>query len=412
MRTARLAIIGACIVSTAAAAMPQVQVDIPGLVPTRPPSDIRMPQIAEPKADKDVRRRSNASSERSALRAFEFDGTPVVVQPTDAVPDPSGVAALLVDGRTAAVREMPGTLLLADGQRIHGELSTKGGSAVWKSVWLPDRTITAEGVRAIVLEGDVPAAATDADVVLLRNGDRVDGIVTAVAATGATVERTGSKDAVQLPWDRIRAISFVAPAAPASGVRVWMADGSVIDSARASWMNTDFLRLGGSGPGDPPVTLPRNFVLGVRGMPGSVVPLGSIGCTASDASDAAGMRYANRPPLAEAGEWALDAAPLTVEGPVLLRYAGVPNGGRLVARVERPERVRSVGATELVLRAAGKELARQRFDATNARANWCITLPPGPFELELLAADGDPAGDLVVLEQALVIPAAAAAPAK
>ena len=47
MRTARLAIIGACIVSTAAAAMPQVQVDIPGLVPTRPPSDIRMPQIAQ-----------------------------------------------------------------------------------------------------------------------------------------------------------------------------------------------------------------------------------------------------------------------------------------------------------------------------------------------------------------------------
>ena len=58
-----------------------------------------------------------------------------------------------------------------------------------------------------------------------------------------------------------------------------------------------------------------------------------------------------------------------------------------------------------MLRAAGKELARQRFDAATAHVDWSIALPDGPFELELLAADGDPAGDLVVLEQALVIPA-------
>lgn len=413
MRTGITSILASCAVSAVCSPVPaQVQIDIPGLVPTKPPSDIQMPRIVGPKTEKDARKRSNAASERSPIRSFEFDGTAVPVEPGDAVPDPATVAALLVDGRAEAVREMPGTLLMADGQRIHGELSTKAGNALWKSTWLPDRTIAAEGVRALVLEGDVPAAAADTDVVLLRNGDRVEGIVTAITAAGAAVERMGTKDAVELPWDRIRAITFVAPPASPSGVRVWMADGSVIDAARAAWMNTDFLRVTGGGAGESPVTLPRNFVLGVRGMPGSAVPLGAIECTAGDASDAIGMRYMHRRPVADAGEWGLDAAPLTVEGPVLLRFSGVPGGGRLVARVQRPERVRSVGATELVLRASGKELARQRFDASNARAEWSVAIPGGPFELELLAADGDPAGDMVVLEQALVIPAPMPTPAK
>jgi hypothetical protein len=345
------------------------------------------------------------------MRAFEFDGSIVPIEPDDAVPDPASAAALLVDGPAAAVREQAGTLLLADGQRIHGELLLKGGAALWKSVWLPDRTITAEGMRAIVLDGDPPAPATDADVVTLRNGDRVEGIVTAITATGASVERSGTKDVVQLPWDSMRAIAFVAPPSPPTGVRVWMADGSVIDAQRATWMNNDFLRVSGTSTGPNPVTLPRNFVLGVRGAPGTAVPLGSLECTAVAASDGAGMRYVHRAPSADGGEWALDAAPLTVEGPVLLRYAGVPSGGRFVARIERPVRVRTVGATELVLRAAGKELARQRFDAERSQAEWSVALPPGPFELELLAADGDPAGDLVVLAQALVIPGAAAMPA-
>lgn len=403
-------ILGAC--AAAMLGLAQVQVDIPGLVPTRPPSDIQVPRVVGTRNDKDGRRRSNAASERSPMRSFEFDGTAVPVGPGDAAPDPASVAALLVDGRAESIREMPGTILLSDGQRIHGELATKGTTATWKSVWLPDRTIAPEGIRALVLDGDVPPPATDADAVHLRNGDRVEGIVASITASGVALERSGTKDTVQLPWGTIRAVMLVSPPTSPSGVRIWMADGSMIDATRAAWMNTDFLRASGGAAGDAPATLPRNFILGARGAPGSAVPLGTLGCTPSDASDAAGMRYAHRSPTPSPGEWALDAAPLTVEGPVLLRFEGVPGGGRFTARIERPDRVRTVGATELVLRAAGKELARQRFDAAQVRAEWNVSLPGGPFELELLAADGDPAGDLVVLEQALLIPAPAPTPAR
>jgi hypothetical protein len=209
---------------------------------------------------------------------------------------------------------------------------------------------------------------------------------------------------VKLPWDRVRAIGFVAPPAEPKGVRTWMADGSVIDAAEADWMNADFLRVRGVAGTTEPVTLPRNFVTAVRAAPGAALALAAQPATVAAAADAAGMRYALVAPRAADGEWPLDAAPLAVEGPVLVRYAAPRGPSRLLVNIGRPPRVRGTGACELVLRAGGAELARQRLDASHVRAEWSMALPASPFELELLAADGDPAGDSVVLERAMLVP--------
>ena len=326
---------------------------------------------------------------------------------SDAAPgDSAGMLALVVDGPSLAVRESEGTLFLADGQRIPGKLELRGGVPTWVSPWCAPRALDGDGVRGFSLGMTALPPTADSDVVLLRNGDRIDGIVSGIAPAGISVE-VGSgteRSTSTLAWDAVSAVGLVAPATPRSGARVWLADGTVIDGDSVSWMTPEYMRIvAGGGAAQRPISIPRRMVLAVQSSPASATPLARLSPTVSGIT-APGVRYAPPSPRVVAGTWALDAPPIEIEGPVLLSYPAQPTPSRLVAVASRPSTAREASSIELVIRSGGKELLRERMDASRARVEIRVDIPASPFEIELVSPSGSAAGAFAVLERAVLFP--------
>ena len=108
--------------------------------------------------------------------------------------------------------------------------------------------------------------------------------------------------------------------------------------------------------------------------------------------------------MAADGTWPLDAPPLEIDGPVVLRFTGIGVASRLSCTVARPMAARAGGSPNMVVRSGGKEVVRERLGADRASIAIQATLAPGPFELELSSDDGSIAGCFAVLRQALVLP--------
>ena len=265
-----------------------------------------------------------------------------------------------------------------------------------------------EGVRSItfVATASMPEA-TDADVVRLRNGDQVSGIVTGIGAESMDLEQGAGAErkVVHLPMDTVAAVALAGPPGKRAGARVWTSDGTVLDAPSVQWTNAEYLVLNGvPGARTPFVTLPRRQVLAVQSTPTSATPLASLAPTTSVPAGTVGMRFGTLAPVPAPGTWALDAPPLEVEGPVVLAYPPASAPRRLVADARRPASARAAGSIDLVVSAGGKELARERLDAGRARIPLRVDLPAGGFEVQLLPVDGTSAGSFVILERALLLP--------
>ena len=326
---------------------------------------------------------------------------------SDAAPgDSNGMLALVVDGPSLAVRESEGTLFLSDGQRIPGKLELRGGVPSWVSPWCAPRALDGDGVRGFALGTAALPAASDGDVLLLRNGDRVDGIVSGITASGIAVEvGSGADRSIStLAWDTVSAVGLVAPPMPRAGARVWLADGTVIDGDSVSWMTPQYMRIvGGSGTAPRPISIPRRMVLAVQSSPTSATPLAQLAPVASGVT-APAARYSQPSPTVVAGTWGLDAPPIEIEGPVLLSYPAQSAPSRLVAVASRPSTAREASDVDLVVRSGGKELLREHMDAARSRMEIRVDIPAAPFSIELVPSSSSAAGAFVVLERAVLFP--------
>ncbi len=326
---------------------------------------------------------------------------------SDAAPgDSNGMLALVVDGPSLAVRESEGTLFLSDGQRIPGKLELRGGVPSWVSPWCAPRALDGDGVRGFALGTAALPAASDGDVLLLRNGDRVDGIVSGITASGIAVEvGSGADRSIStLAWDTVSAVGLVAPPMPRAGARVWLADGTVIDGDSVSWMTPQYMRIvGGSGTAQRPISIPRRMVLAVQSSPTSATPLAQLAPVASGVT-APAVRYSQPSPTVVAGTWGLDAPPIEIEGPVLLSYPAQSAPSRLVAVASRPSTAREASDVDLVVRSGGKELLREHMDAARSRMEIRVDIPAAPFSIELVPSSSSAAGAFVVLERAVLFP--------
>lgn len=370
----------------------------PKIAPKQPP--IQMPEYApgapgaQPAQEKD---------ELPPLWAIGADGKATAV-PQDQAPASNAHVFLVDPPHAARADPHAGTLVLMDGQRIRGTLgdgtdnSASTGAATggltWTSTWLPARTLSKEGVRALIIAGDTAPRAEAQDIVMLSNGDRLEGRVVALRAGDVQLEA----DAItSIPWDRVRSVSFAGPDAAPQGARVWMADGSVLDGATLTWEGADQVKLGDA------VKLPRSAILGARQQGAAVLPLSSTTPAVSDALDGRGLRYRLTAPMSDAGNWALDCSPILVEGPVKLSYRAQPTPTVLSLVVALDSSVRGTGVVDVVVRAGGRELHRARLAAATPRSAVSAAVGVQPYEIELLAADGSSVGDVVRFERALLI---------
>jgi len=366
------------------------------------PPPIRMPSV------RDVPR--GATDLSPALRCVRRDGTVVRVAGGSPPPPVDELRVASADGFGMLASPGAAVLVLPDGQRLVGALDADGGKPVWVSPWVAPRAIELDGIRGLVMPGGTLQAATDEDVVELRNGDRMTGIVASIAPGKVTVER-GSGDAAErfeVAMQDVRSISLVGTDAPWRGVRAWLVDGSVIDAPDAEWLGGDNLRFPGlAGAKLPMMTVPRRSVAAIQRGPGAARALASMVPVAAHPEGTPEDRRREHLPLprAEEGTWSLDAPPLEIEGPVVLRYDGAPQASRLTMVVQRPAPARAAGTPEIVVRSGGREVVRERLGPDRATVELRAELGPGAFEIALVTPDGSVTGCFAVLQQALLLPA-------
>jgi hypothetical protein len=324
----------------------------------------------------------------------------------DQTPGDSASMSALVANTSLATTNNGAQLVLVDGQRIPGKLENRQGVATWVSLWCAPRALVTDEIRSLVFGKTSPPLATDTDVIQLKNGDRVTGFISAINPQEVTVDvGSGTTNTLTVAMDTITALTLVGPTKPHTGARVWLTDGTVVDGPSVSWMSPSYLRIMGiSGAKTPVVTVPRDRVLAVQSTPDSATPLATLTPVASIPQGCDGYRFTTSVPTVAPGTWALDAAPLELDGPVLLTYPAQVVTTRLVAVAYRIPTARLAGSVDMVIRSGGKELLRERFDSNRARVDIRVDLPAAPFEIELQPADGNAVGDTVTLERAVLFP--------
>jgi hypothetical protein len=391
MRLAIIAILGACTQSAVAQ-------DIFGRTP--PPLQVTPPEIRS--------RGTPRAAAAPGIVAIAPDGVLSVVRPVDVPPGRDRAVGWVRDDSRRLEPGKRGTMVLDDGQRLVGELLLSDDRAAWQPNWLEQRTIDPSSTRFIVLQGEDPPVAELEDVVHLRNGDQASGIIQSVGGSGIVVE-TGSgesRSTATIPWDAVRAVAFVAPSKPRTGVRVWLDDGSVVDGTSIDWEGpSDAVLVGPRSPDAGKVRLEREWIVAAELVPGAIRPLSALIGESSipDGEDA--LRYAVAAPKPDRGTWAFDAAPLVMEGPVRVACASPGAPARLLATVRRADRAARAGALTFIVRSGGAEVVRHRMATGDASFELRADLADAPFELVMLSDDGSIAGDCVELRRAVVVSA-------
>jgi hypothetical protein len=298
---------------------------------------------------------------------------------------------------------------LADGQMLVGSfggfVTTESGSVSrWKHHGLGMVSVPIDQTVLIQFEplaGSLTAA--DADVMLLRNGDRLGGFVKSVSAE---VEMEVQGVVQPVPVERIAGIALVHAVQKGGPVRVWIDDGSVLDATRIDGGFAGGFVLRGLTlvAGKSTLPLMPDDIEGVALQPHRIRSL-ALQSPRVEASTAAALPRVHRDPP-QAGDVRtapLSAASISIRGPIRLIYE-VPEGfTTLSATAEIPAAFRQWGDVVLVVRQGEKELLRQPMSGTNPSCSITLPIVAGPLEVEVEEAANGPVGDTVVLTRPLLI---------
>jgi hypothetical protein len=259
-----------------------------------------------------------------------------------------------------------------------------------------------------------PSAALG-DVVVLTNGDRLEGFV---AAIGDRVLMEVEGREVDLPIQRCAVIDLANPPEARSGPYMWLASGSVarlrsegdrylLDAAPSGWeADVGPAPAGASGPAsESQGALPR-----ARAFCFDAARIGALSAQPLRSHEAIGRRWTAPPEISQAPDAPLWAAPITLPGPMRAIWALPERAVRFGAVVELREDSRVWGDCEVVVaqRRAGVdvELARVRLHSAAPQAQIAVSLGAGDLVISVEPGPSGPIQDRVRLDSALLLLAA------
>ena len=331
-----------------------------------------------------------------------------VVMPPAARDDGAGRAAIDAWRDISLIEEVPqGVLRLVDGQSFPGVLSSEPPEAdrvrwagrVGGLLSMPLERIAAMQLRPVA----VPAEGGKNDVLLLTNGDRVEGFLASVGPS-FTIEVDGKPTAIEA--GRVAGASLANARRPAEGTWVWLAGGAVCRVV--AWS------LGQDGRGE----------VSLEAADGKAVAVES-GEVRAIAFDAAAFRaLAGVPSRVTAGDadrsWTpppvvgdpalalLGAADIELPGPMAVTWS-LPGATRIAGSIDMPVSARLWGDCEVVIEveAAGqvRPLWRRRLNESTPEAAFNLELPGGSdlqWRVRLEAGENGPIMDRAVLRRVLV----------
>ncbi len=342
--------------------------------------------------------------ERGDLRQWGRDGAD------------EALALIRVDA-AAEPNDRQRVLELADGQRIVGRPRPAQQADEPETVtWLRgddfSMTVPIDAVRRVVFD-DTAAdlRPDDADVVLLRNGDRLDGFVLSLGdPIQIELEPDDPGDpprVVDVERRRVSGVAMLTPLRdPDSGqpFSIWLNDGSLLHASE--------LQHGGGRSLD--VVLPieddgeTSAALSMRSVTAMVFDRKNwrpLAMRQPQRVDGPVTRYAIPDPEVADPNAPAGLSEVTFRGPMRAWYDLPGEPVRLAAEVELPEHARMWGRVRLIVRCDGEVVAEHEFDGRRSRSDLDVLLDGSELEIELADAGSGPVQNVLVFRHALFGPA-------
>lgn len=325
----------------------------------------------------------------------------------------------------------PASLIeLTDGERFVGTLvgggrESKADSILWEHAALGVMEFKLDEVKRIQFQGgpdsDAPAPPrreSSSDLVVLANGDRVEGFVDSITAN-VRMDVNGTQR--ELPVERVQEIVMagggIAPQ-PKAGLIAWLKDGSVIACRTLHSTRLGELVLSPrvmnaeEHPTEAPasqVSLRLDDLWALSLDPTGTVPLASLAMGKQTPS--ADRRWARGAIALDVGWAPLGLADIEFPGPMTVEWDLPAEATRLASEAELPRQMWTWGDCELVVlvQTAGgeSELWRKRINAEAARARIAISLPdagaPRKLRVRLEAGQYGAVQDRIVLRRPVLL---------
>ncbi len=311
------------------------------------------------------------------------------------------------DPDAVAVPRQQGWLRLADGQRFPGEALSGARAGVdvlaWNpSSWLGRLEVPLERVESVVFVpgGELPDPG-GADMLLLTNGDRLEGIITALGDPVA-LELARDGETIELPLGRVVSVRMATPPRKPGGRRLWLVDGTVVDASEVTVGDDGRIALHDVpfATEDQPRRIELSSVMGVLFHPQGFVPLAAM---RPDQVEGPPTRYVVPHPRLLDETAALGLARVEFIGPLSVRYS-LPHGASwLSAEAELPLEARAYGNFDLVIRDDQREIFSGRLSAENPRSTINAPLRGSALTVEITEGSSGPVQDHVVLLNAFVL---------
>jgi hypothetical protein len=344
------------------------------------------------------------------VRVVEFNDQKLVCRD-----EKQGWVTLEIDKCIGFIAADPGApmpssvLLLADGQRFPGrparqDQQTKPGLFMWEHTQLGRLAFPLETIQAVVLD---PAAQLPAqhpeDVIVLRNGDQLQGLIVALGAqVQIEVDVAGEREIMAVPLERIGALRLVTQPKNAEGRRVWLSDGTVLDASRIHAGDDGHVRLtrSPSGAGTQPVRLGLKDINAILFDPASLVPLAQLVPTRIDGPE---TRYLlPEPEILDRGA-PLGLSRVRLRGPLTVRYALPEGTKRFAAEAVLPSRAHRWGDYEMTVYDDDRPVFSAKLSADTPRAVVNVALSGTELNISLVPAGNGPIQDELILERAILL---------
>jgi hypothetical protein len=312
-----------------------------------------------------------------------------------------------------------GLVTLADGQRLPGEAlandKTQAESLGWAHPWLGRVDVPLKHIQSVVFTPQVtspPPPGKKADVVLLANGDRQEGLILTLGPSiSMEVDREGARSNIDIPMNIVAAMTMINSRQPSSGRRVWFEDGTVIDVQSVAVGDDGYVRLGGSAffsaGGSQPPRVGLSQIAAVLFDSKAMVPLAALAPLRVEGPP---TRYVVPRPVVGDRDAPLGLSSIEYRGPLVVRYSLPAGAQRFLAEAQLPRSSMKWGDFELIIRMNDQAVFSRRINAANPVASINIatagsTGAGGGVEMTIEITQGanGPIQDQVILTRAMVL---------
>jgi len=301
-----------------------------------------------------------------------------------------------------------GLLLLADGQRFPGEAALnakpQAETLAWNHPRLGRIDVPFKLIQSVLLTAEAVAPAPGkTDVVLLANGDKQEGFVTALGnPITLEVEHDGQRQNIDIPLNLVAAVTLVAPKQPPSGRRIWFEDGTVIDVQSIAVGDDGFVRLTGSSlaSGTLPTGVGLSQIAAILLDPKGMIPLATLTPSRVEGPP---LRYVLPKPQVLDPNAPLGLSKIEIRGPLVVRYTLPVGCQRFTAEAELPREARQWGDYDLVIRTNDDEVFRSHLNDATPTATINVPVTGRELTIELTQGAHGPIQDQLILNRAMLL---------